>query len=81
MGHSESWQEGFDTGYEWFIENSGSALKQLGGFGIPNIEFVIIRPIGLRRNCGGPTERIKSAILCARSREARYHFSGHEEVG
>ena len=36
MGHSESWQEGFDAGYAWFVENSGSALEQLGGLGIPN---------------------------------------------
>lgn len=36
MEHSESWQEGFDAGYEWFAENSGSALDQMGGFGIPN---------------------------------------------
>lgn len=34
MGHSESWQEGFDAGYEWFMVNKGSALEQLGGLNI-----------------------------------------------
>ncbi len=39
MGHSESWQEGFEAGYEWFTENKGSAFKQKFGFGIPNKPF------------------------------------------
>lgn len=36
MEHSKSWEEGFEAGYEWFVENSGSALEQFGGFNIPN---------------------------------------------
>lgn len=36
MAHSRSWQEGFDAGYEWYTENSGSAFQQVGGFAIPN---------------------------------------------
>jgi len=34
--HSESWQEGFDAGYEWYVENSGSPIEQGFGFAIPN---------------------------------------------
>lgn len=36
MKHSESWQEGFQDGYDWFLENSGSAIDQGFGFAIPN---------------------------------------------
>jgi hypothetical protein len=34
--HSESWQEGFDAGYEWYVENSGSPIEQGFGFAIAN---------------------------------------------
>ncbi len=35
--HSESWQEGFDDGFAWFMEaNEMGLLEQMGGFGIPN---------------------------------------------
>lgn len=39
MEHSESWQEGFDAGYKWFVENSGSALEQGFGFLIENKSY------------------------------------------
>lgn len=35
--HSESWQEGFDDGYAWYMDAKDmDAIQQAAGFGIPN---------------------------------------------